>query len=84
MTRTRRTLTKRPTRTDMDSDLFGPDVSDAPVEPIKVVGDTVNVWSAQFLNRWVFLPHQRVAALKELKELINQEPPQAQGLGIGD
>lgn len=54
-----------------DSTLFGPDVSDEPRPEIEVIGDTIEVWSAQFVNRWVFLKHQRPAALKELRELID-------------
>ena len=54
----------------MDSDLFGPDVSDAPIVPIAEVGDRIEVWSRQFVNRWVFLSHQRAVALAELQELI--------------
>jgi len=58
----------------MESDLFGPDVSDDPArnEPIEEVGDRIEVWSSQFVNRWVFLKHQRPAALKELRELITE------------
>lgn len=56
----------------MESDLFGLDVSDQPVEPIAEVGDRVEVWCRQFVNRWVFLPHQRKAALAEIKELIEE------------
>jgi hypothetical protein len=54
----------------MDSDLFGPDISEQPQPPVEEVGDEVEVWSAQLINRWVFLKHQRPAALKELRELI--------------
>lgn len=53
----------------MDS-LNGPDLADSPVEPIEEVGDELEVWARQFVNRWVFLKHQRQAALKELGELI--------------
>lgn len=53
-----------------DSNLFGPDVSDQPTPEIEVVGDEVEIWSAQFVNRWVFLKHQRPAAMAELRELI--------------
>jgi len=53
------------------SDLNGPDISDEPREEIvEEVGDAVEVWAWQFCNRWVFLAHQRPAALKELYELI--------------
>lgn len=54
----------------MESELFGPDESDTPTEPIEVVGDRIDVWCGQFVNRWVFLAHQRAAALTELRELI--------------
>lgn len=54
----------------MESQLFGPDVSDTPPEAIEEVGDTIEVWSRQFVNSWVFLAHQRPSALKELKELL--------------
>lgn len=54
----------------MQSSLFGPDASDEPIEEILEVGDTVEVWSRQFVNRWVFLKHQRPHALKELEELL--------------
>ena len=56
----------------MKSDLFGPDVSDEHTgEPIEEqMRDTIEVWSRQFCNRWVFLPHQRSLALHELRELI--------------
>lgn len=53
-----------------ESDLFGPDLSDQPESEIEVVEDGVEIWSAQFVNRWVFLKHQRPAALKELGELV--------------
>jgi hypothetical protein len=56
----------------MESDLFGPDLSDRPVDPVEEVGDTIEVWSAQFVNRWVFLKHQRPDALRELRELITE------------
>jgi len=54
----------------MESSLYGPDVSNAHVAVIEEVGDRIEVWSRQFVNRWVFLKHQRPAALKELKELL--------------
>lgn len=54
----------------MESSLFGPDVSESPVEPIEEVGDPIEVWSRQFVNRWVFLKHQRPVALVELQNLI--------------
>jgi len=51
--------------------LFGPDVSDEyDGADIPEEGDRVGVWSAQFVNRWVFLKHQRPAALAELDRLI--------------
>lgn len=53
-----------------ESELNGPDFADQPDERIEVVGDTVDVWAGQFVNRWVFLKHQRPAALEELHELI--------------
>jgi hypothetical protein len=60
------------TRTSVadDSDLNGPDISDEQPEPVEVVGDEVAIWAEQLVNRWVFLKHQRPAALKELLELI--------------
>lgn len=60
----------------MDSDLFGPDVSEAPHEPIDDVGDEIEVSMRQFVNRWVFLPHQRATALAELRLLLAPPPPQ--------
>lgn len=56
----------------MDSPLFGPDASDEPVEAIEEVGDRLQIWSRQFVNRWVSLRHQRPAALAELELLIAQ------------
>jgi hypothetical protein len=53
-------------------DLFGPDLIDLPREAVEEVGDPIQVWSAQFVNRWVFLSHQRPSALRELKELISE------------
>ena len=55
--------------------LFGPDVTDtlaACVEDANVidVGDPIEVWTRQFCNRWVFLPHHRPAALKELRAFV--------------
>jgi hypothetical protein len=58
-------------------DLFGPDISDAPIESIEEVGNTIDIWSAQFVNRWVFLKHQRPAALKELRELLDAAKQQS-------
>lgn len=52
--------------------LFGPDVSDTPVDSIEQAGDRIDVWSRQFVNRWVLLPHQRQVALVELRELISE------------
>lgn len=52
--------------------LVGPDVADTAEPPIEVVGNTVNAWAFQFVNRWVFLHHQRAAALEELKQLIEE------------
>ena len=34
------------------------------------VGDPVDVTARQFVNRWVFLSHQRPLALAELRDLI--------------
>ena len=55
----------------MDSQLVGPDVTDRPIEEIEEVGDPVEVSARQFVNRWVFLKHQRPAALAELRELLS-------------
>ena len=54
----------------MSQGLFDSDPSEAPVEALEEVGDRIEVWSRQFVNRWVFLPDQRQAALRELGELI--------------
>jgi len=55
----------------MSGDLFGPDISDGhDGKPVEEVGDRIEVWSRQFVNRWVFLPHQRPLALEELARLI--------------
>jgi hypothetical protein len=54
----------------MESDLFGPDISDEPRPDVEEVGDTIDIWAAQHVNRWVFLKHQRPDALRELHELI--------------
>lgn len=52
----------------MDSDLFGHDVGAGDQrQPVEV---TIEVGCRQFVNRWVFLAHQRPAALAELTELI--------------
>lgn len=54
----------------MDSPLFGPDVSEEPAQVIEEVGDPIQIWCRQFVNRWVLLAHQRPTALAELNELI--------------
>lgn len=56
--------------TEMESTLFGPDDSDTPTEVIEEVGDFFEVSARQFVNRWVFLKHQRPVALAELRDLI--------------
>lgn len=55
----------------MDSELFGPDISEEERPEVVIeVGDPIAVWSWQFVNRWVFLAHQRPAALKELRAFL--------------
>lgn len=56
----------------LESSLFGPDSSDVPTEPIEEVGDFFEVSARQFVNRWVYLAHQRPIALHELRILIAQ------------
>lgn len=51
------------------SDLCGPDVSDEPTGVVEEVGDEFTGFR-QWINRWVFLKHQRPAAFKELQELL--------------
>lgn len=55
-----------------EGDLFGPDISDAPRQTVDLgdAGDPIDLTAQQLVNRWVFLEHQRPAALKELRELI--------------
>ncbi len=54
-------------------DLLGPDISnESPIEAIEEVGDRDDVFCRQFVNRWVFLPHQRAAALRELQDRIRE------------
>jgi hypothetical protein len=56
---------------DILDTLKGPDASEQPIEPVAViVADDVEVRAWQFCNRWVFLAHQRSAALRELRRLI--------------
>lgn len=56
-----------------DSPLVGPDAADQPIETIQEFGgDQIDVAARQFVNRWVFLAHQRPAAIKELRILIAQ------------
>ena len=43
--------------------LMPPDAPDSPESDL-------DIRCRQFVNRWVFLPHQRKAALAELTELI--------------
>lgn len=47
-----------------EPNLFGPG-DGVPPSP-----DDLDVRAWQFVNRWVFLPHQRQVALEELKDLI--------------
>ena len=50
--------------------LFGPDLAERIEPAVEVIGDELEVRAWQFCNRWVFLPHQRPAALRELRELV--------------
>lgn len=40
------------------------------IESVEDVGDPIEAWSRQLVNRWVMLPHQRPDALIELRNLI--------------
>lgn len=43
---------------------------DPPPREVEARASDIKTWSRQFVNRWVFLKHQRDDALKELEELI--------------
>ena len=55
---------------EVDSELFGPDVSEMPQADIPEARTPIEAWCQQFVNRWVFLAHQRPDALAELRQLL--------------